>query len=376
MAPPPSTSRRYVFGFVGLCIFVIVTFNMLFHGHKIHEHHYDRWDSHHHEHGHGSLRKRLFGHNHHDHAIDCGDDGDDAADSSAMCTLPADKFYYNAPNWTMIYTEYQPRPLTRACRRRHCRSLRRQRRLRRRRDTKMVTYPNGTSEFTPSACTYDTLNCVARGSKLQAPVKAPDGSKAITNLPPCCRDKLIKTLIDTTKCLEKQNVMYTMWFGTVLGHARHGGHFMPHDHDGDLAISADGYCTLQRDDTFANCLEAQGHHVTMKKGCTPMQKVQVLTSATHRLVVDIFAWHEVEDQDSGLAYLHTQTNHHPALKTDVVPPQRVKWEGHWVYAPAKPEKYLDREYGDWKTVCEKCGEYFCVFCLFRASISFFDFARR
>lgn len=77
-------------------------------------------------------------------------------------------------------------------------------------------------------CTRKTKACVHTDNKYI-------GDKNKMSIRQCCRNKLNNILIDTCKFLEKNNIPYFIYWGTLLGSIRHGGS-IPWDTDNDLYI--------------------------------------------------------------------------------------------------------------------------------------------
>lgn len=103
--------------------------------------------------------------------------------------------------------------------------------------------------------------------------------------PLCCASHIVELVFTVTELLDAANIPYFVYWGTLLGAARHGG-MIPWDQDADLGVPLD---YRDRVHALAPALRARGHHLHVRLGGRD-RNVGVYYSTTNLLHVDIDFW--------------------------------------------------------------------------------------
>jgi len=156
------------------------------------------------------------------------------------------------------------------------------------------------------------------------------------NTPVCCASHLFCILRDVVDVLEKHDLEYFIFFGTLLGAVRHQG-FIQWDTDVDIIIP---FKNIEKTHRILY-EELQGKYIISDESNINVAGglLRVFLSETNTLHVDLFAYIE-KNEDILLAY------YRKFKKETLYPLQKVKLYDKLFWAPNHIEKHLKSIYGE------------------------------
>lgn len=156
------------------------------------------------------------------------------------------------------------------------------------------------------------------------------------NTPVCCASHLYCILKDVASVLERYNIEYFIFFGTLLGGVRHQG-LIPWDTDVDIVIK---YQDIERTlEILQSELGGQYHIEDQSSVEIAGGLLRVFFSQINTLHVDLFAYIQ-EEEDIVFAY------YRKIKKETLFPLTQVKLYEKNFWAPNNATKHLQAIYGD------------------------------
>ena len=227
---------------------------------------------------------------------------------------------YNREDWTIAYHANQVEYMTTLCKRPNIRK-----------NIKRISFDDGS--FLNTGCTKNTTECPEHPYY--------DFKEQIRiNSPPCCRHHVLTMFEHVTTALAERNVSHTMISGGVIGWVRNK-EMIPYDRDLDVILHIDYWNTTDFWKMFHLLHKHYGYNAEFVEDF----KVKLYFSALNKNNIDIWAYW-VDNDMLSIAYHGFKEQ----LVATMLPFQAVKFEWFDTFVPAKPLKYLDRQYGKdvWK----------------------------
>lgn len=170
------------------------------------------------------------------------------------------------------------------------------------------------------SCARHTLNCAEDPASPHYRYAERGG-----DAPVCCASHLVELLFTTTELLEAAGIPHFLYWGSLLGAARHGG-LIPWDLDADLGMPV---AYRERLLALRPAFEARGHRLHWSLDCTD-RTLSVHYGSANLLHVDIDLW----EHDTAGGVWRDRRWGAVLAETDVFPLRRYPFHGRELWGPA------------------------------------------